>query len=57
MKKTYISPETAIVPIVTEGIIATSPGLGISDTEKITDESEFLSDKGDWKNPIWSDGE
>lgn len=56
MKKTYIRPETAIVPIVTEGMIANS-GLKISDTETITDESEFLSDKGDWKNPIWSDGE
>ena len=49
MKKTYIQPETMVVRLQTEGMIAAS--LQISDTEVNTSaEGGQLTNK---KNPIW----
>ncbi len=49
MKKTYIQPETLVVSLATEGMIAAS--LKISDSELDTsDEGVQLTNK---KNPIW----
>lgn len=54
MRREYTCPETAVVPFVAEGMVANS--LKISGDKLIENESEFLSDKKDMKNPIWSDG-
>ena len=49
MKKTYIQPETLVVNLATEGMIAAS--LKISDSEVDTSaEGGQLTNK---KNPIW----
>lgn len=47
MKKTYIQPETIVVNLHTEGMIAASIGFGT--TEKVNAE-DALTNK---KNPIW----
>ena len=46
MKKTYIQPETIVVNLYTEGIIAASIGFG---DDKVNAE-DALTNK---KNPIW----
>ena len=48
MKKTYIQPETLVVNLATEGMIAAS--LQISDKTVDTSDGEQLTNK---KNPIW----
>ena len=53
MKKTYIQPETLVVNLATEGMIAAS--LKISDSEVDTSaEGGQLTNK---KNPIWGGSE
>ena len=47
MKKTYIQPETIVVNLHTEGMIATS--IGFCTTDKVNAE-DALTNK---KNPIW----
>ena len=51
MKKTYIQPETMVVRLQTEGMIATSLRIN-NDPEKTVDTSNGgqLTNK---KNPIW----
>jgi hypothetical protein len=48
MKKTYIQPETIVVNLHTEGMIAASIGFDSSDNK--VDASSALTNK---KNPIW----
>ena len=48
MKKTYIRPETQVVNIHTEGMIAAS--LGVYDKTVNTSAGEQLTNK---KDPIW----
>ena len=52
MKKTYIQPETLVVRLETEGMIAAS--IRISDETVDTSAGDQLTNK---KNPIWGTGE
>lgn len=52
MKKTYIQPETLVVNLHTEGMIAAS--IRISDTTVDTSAGEQLTNK---KDPIWGTDE
>ena len=52
MKKTYIQPETMVVRLQTEGMIAAS--LKVSNEEVDTSNGGQLTNK---KNPIWGGSE
>lgn len=57
MKKTYMSPETSIVLIATQGMIATSGVDGfkskLDDEDKITNPEDMLSRR----NNVWEEEE
>ena len=50
MKKTYIQPETLVVNLATEGMIAASLKIGNGDQTVDTSNGGQLTNK---KNPIW----
>ena len=50
MKKTYIQPETLVVNLATEGMIAASLKIGREDQTVDTSNGGQLTNK---KNPIW----
>lgn len=59
MKKTYIIPQALIVDIMSEGMMAASLSIGSTDsegsTEKITDDSQWLSNRNGWSSNNWSE--
>ena len=54
MKKTYIQPETLVVNLATEGMIATSLQIDGKKTVDTSAEGGQLTNK---KNPIWGGSE
>ena len=54
MKKTYIQPETMVVRLQTEGMIATSLQINGEKTVNTSEEGGQLTNK---KNPIWGGSE
>ena len=54
MKKTYIQPETLVVNLATEGMIAASLQMHSDKTVDTSADGGQLTNK---KNPIWGDEE
>ena len=54
MKKTYIQPETLVVTLATEGMIAASLQMHSDKTVDTSAENGQLTNK---KNPIWDGSE
>ncbi len=57
MKKTYITPECETMRLVTQGLLAASLTISDDAADKISDESEYLSNKGGWSAADWSGAE
>ena len=54
MKKKYIAPESQVVGINLEGMVAASR-ISIDETTKNTQESDLLSERGGWRSDNWSE--
>lgn len=57
MKKEYIRPALTTHNVAFEGIICNSMSVNSGSDSYVTDKSQVLSGKTEWKNSIWDEAD